>query len=111
MRTFTKFEMVVNNRNCGEVSTLDEAIELITKYAEGKDAVITELQYDAETLDCVEKGTWQLLTTWEFGRIRIVEGKEITSHDHYIRDDVLGEWSYYRLTTDEVVAVHNWEDK
>ena len=53
------------------------------------------------------------LQTWEFGWIRIVDSKEITIFDRYIRDDVLGEWSYYQLADnyDEIVAVHNWEDE
>jgi hypothetical protein len=54
-----------------------------------------------------------MLKTWEFGWIRIVDAKTITIFDSYIRDDVLGEWSYYALTGDkygEIVAVHNWED-
>ncbi len=52
------------------------------------------------------------LNTWEFGNIRIVDFKEITIFDRYIRDDVLGEWSYYQLASNdgEIVAVHNWED-
>ena len=50
------------------------------------------------------------LNTWEFGRIRIVEDKDITEVDIYLRDDDLGEWSYYRLPYGEVVAVHNWEE-
>lgn len=53
------------------------------------------------------------LNTWEFGNIRIVDAKEITIFDRYIRDDVLGEWSYYQLADNygEIVAVHNWEDQ
>ena len=53
------------------------------------------------------------LNTWEFGNIRIVDFKEITIFDKYIRDDVLGEWSYYQLADNygEIVAVHNWEDE
>ena len=52
------------------------------------------------------------LNTWEFGSIRIVDFKEITIFDRYIRDDVLGEWSYYQLAENygEIVAVHNQED-
>ena len=52
------------------------------------------------------------LNTWEFGNIRIVDAKEITIFDRYIRDDVLSEWSYYQLADNygEIVAVHNWED-
>lgn len=53
------------------------------------------------------------LNTWEFGSIRIVDFKEITIFDRYIRDDVLREWSYYQLADNygEIVAVHNWEDE
>ena len=53
-----------------------------------------------------------MLKTWEFGWIRIVGEKTITIFDSYIRDDVLGEWSYYALADKygEIVAVHNWED-
>jgi len=53
-----------------------------------------------------------MLKTWEFGEIRIVKEKDITRFDTYIRDDVLGEWSYYQLADNygEIVAVHNWED-
>jgi hypothetical protein len=52
------------------------------------------------------------LNTWEFGNIRIVDFKEIATFDRYIRDDDLGEWSYYQLADNdgEIVAVHNWED-
>lgn len=48
--------------------------------------------------------------TWEFGEIRIVEDKEITSCDSYIRDDILCEYSYYQLASGEIVAVDNWAD-
>lgn len=51
-----------------------------------------------------------MLNTWEFGQIRIVGYGEITILDTYIRDDVLGEWSYYQTAEGEIVAVHNWED-
>ena len=48
--------------------------------------------------------------TWEFGEIRIVEDKEITICDSYIRDDILCEYSYYQLASGEIVAVDNWAD-
>lgn len=52
-----------------------------------------------------------MLKTWEFGYIRIVAGEDIVSVcDTFIREDVLGEWSYYQLADGEIVAVHNWED-
>lgn len=52
-----------------------------------------------------------MLETWEFGLIKVVADKDITSFDTYIRDDVLGEWSFYQLADDgSIVAVHNWED-
>lgn len=53
------------------------------------------------------------LNTWEFGNIRIVNYWEITIFDRWIRDDILGEWSYYQLARNygEIVAVHNWEDE
>lgn len=50
------------------------------------------------------------LETWEWGEVRIVDEDEIYYAD-YIRDDVLGEWSYYITLDDEVVAVHNWDDE
>jgi len=52
------------------------------------------------------------LNTWEFGNIRVVGFKEITILDRYIRDDILGKWSFYQLADNygEIVAVHNWED-
>lgn len=47
-----------------------------------------------------------MLRTWEFGMIRIV--KKITIYDTYIRDDILGEYSYYQLAENgEIVAVAN----
>lgn len=48
--------------------------------------------------------------TWEFGTIRIIEDKEITIYDSYIRDDILCEYSYYQLASGEIVAVDNWAD-
>jgi len=51
-----------------------------------------------------------MLRTWDFGLIRIVKLKEITIFDTYIRDDTLGEWSYYQLADGEIVAVDNWEE-
>jgi len=51
-----------------------------------------------------------MLRTWEFGTIEIVDAKEITSFDTWIRDDSLGEWSYYQIAEGYVVAVHNWEE-
>ena len=48
--------------------------------------------------------------TWEFGEIRIVEDKDITIDDSYIRDDILCEYSYYQLASGEIVAVDNWAD-
>lgn len=53
------------------------------------------------------------VNTWEFGNIRIVNYWEITIFDRWIRDDILGEWSYYQLARNygEIVAVHNWEDE
>jgi len=51
-----------------------------------------------------------MLRTWEFWTIRIV--KNVTIFDTYIRDDVLGQYSYYQLAEDgEIVAVDNWETK
>lgn len=49
-----------------------------------------------------------MLKTWEFGYIRVVKPEEITIFDTYIRDDILGQWSYYQLCTGEIVAVDNW---
>lgn len=53
-----------------------------------------------------------MLKTWEFGIIRIVKREEITIFDTYLRDDDLGQWSYYQLTDGKgsIVAVYNWED-
>lgn len=54
-----------------------------------------------------------MLKTWEFGWIKIVGREEIDEKfDNYIRDDILGEWSYYYRPTcnGDIVAVHNWED-
>ena len=51
-----------------------------------------------------------MLKTWEFGTIEIVDFKTITIFDTYIRDDILGEWSYYQVAEGYIVAVHNWED-
>jgi len=50
-----------------------------------------------------------MLKTWEFGTIKIVSEKSITEFDTYIRDDVLGEYSYYYLAEGHVVAVYNGE--
>lgn len=56
------------------------------------------------------KGGKNMLRTWEFGTIRIV--KSVTIFDAYIRDDVLGQYSYYQLAEDgEIVAVDNWKTK
>lgn len=54
-----------------------------------------------------------MLKTWEFGYVRIVDAETISPLDVYIRDDILGEWSYYQLVDKygEIVAVHNWEDE
>ena len=53
-----------------------------------------------------------MLKTWQFGYIKIVKANEVNRFDIYIRDDILGEWSYYQLSngTGEIVAVHNLED-
>lgn len=48
-----------------------------------------------------------MIRTWEFGTIRIVDSKEITLFDRYIREDILGEFSYYQMTNGEIVAVEN----
>lgn len=50
------------------------------------------------------------LRTWEFGTIKIVNANEITDCDTYIRDDVLGEYSYYQLAEGYIVAVDNWAE-
>jgi len=52
-----------------------------------------------------------MLETWDFGYIRIIPAERLTRFDRYIRDDVLGEWSYYQLTSGEIVATHNWEEE
>ena len=54
----------------------------------------------------------EYLTTWQWGKVRIVEESEIDVFAAiYLRDDCLGEWSYWKLDdSDEVVAVHNWEE-
>ena len=49
------------------------------------------------------------LRTWQWGWVRIVADED-TTFASWIRDDDLGEWSYYWLNG-EVVAVHNWEDE
>lgn len=51
-----------------------------------------------------------MIKTWQFGIIRIVKNKEITPFDTYIRDDSIGEWSYFQLTSGEIVAVNNWAE-
>lgn len=48
------------------------------------------------------------LRTWEWGWVRVVKDKD-TIFAAYLRDDDLGEWSYY-WTGEEIVAVHNWEE-
>lgn len=47
------------------------------------------------------------LRTWEWDMVRIVKDEDVKDAP-YLRDDDLGEWSYY-LLSGEVVAVNNWE--
>lgn len=48
-----------------------------------------------------------MLRTWEWDLVRIVKDEDVKDAA-YLRDDDLGEWSYYVLCG-EVVAVNNWE--
>ena len=50
------------------------------------------------------------IKTWQFGIIRIVKNEEITRFDSYIRDDSIGEWSYFQLASGEIVAINNWAE-
>lgn len=54
-----------------------------------------------------------MLSTWEFGLIRIVKRSTITRYDTYIRSDIMGDFSYYQLADGEIVAIDNitedWE--
>lgn len=54
-----------------------------------------------------------MLSTWEFGLIRIVKRSTITRYDTYIRSDIMGDFSYYQLANGEIVAIDNitedWE--
>ena len=47
------------------------------------------------------------LRTWEWDMVRVVKDEDVKDA-YYLRDDDLGEWSYYNLNG-EVVAVNNWE--
>lgn len=58
----------------------------------------------------------EYLETWEFGTIRIADSAEVPIIEQrsgmgYIRDDILGEWSYWQLVSGEIVAIHNWEEE
>ena len=52
-----------------------------------------------------------MLNTWEYGLIRIVKKSTITKYDSYIRDDILGNFSYYQLTSGEIVAIDNFMEE
>lgn len=48
-----------------------------------------------------------MVSTWEYGLIRIVKRSTITRYDSYIRDDIFGDFSYYQLASGEIVAIDN----
>lgn len=51
-----------------------------------------------------------MLKTWEFGIVRIVKENEITVFDTFIREDSIGEYSFYYTPDGTVVAVSNIEE-